>query len=618
MCGIAGVVRRNGAPEVDALRRMRARLSHRGPDSSGEHIDGAVALSHTRLSIIDLASGQQPLFGADGGHCLIANAEIYNFPEMRATLEREGHGFATHSDCEVILPLYVRHGDDCVKHLRGMFAFALWDRLRRRLLLARDRMGEKPIYYYFDGERLVFASELKALVASGLVTPRIDRRSVGRYFRYQYVPEPETALDGIRKVPAGSVLTLDLDAWTLKVSRYWSAWDAPAIDDDPVARIRASLEDAVRVSLLSDVPIGISLSGGIDSSLLACLMRAGTNRSIQAIGIGYRDAEAFDERPQARVLAQKLNMDFHEVEIDDGEMLDLFPEVAAKRDDPIGDIAGVNYYTIMAHAQARGIKVMFQGHGLDELFWGYGWVKDAVALNEGAGRVLLHGLAGCRPWRDRLRALRRWVASAGVRQHFQMYELQPYSSWVLRNARNLFTPRFLEESGFLEATAESEYGRLTLRTDLEITRLIVEFYLRENGIVQGDRLSMANSVELRLPFVDHKLVETAVGLRKMRRDDHLPLKHRLKQSILGILPNDVLNRPKRGFTPPVLRWERALRERYGEKLRDGILVEERIIDPALAQRLSRPDVSDPAESTVSRMALTLELWARGTVLGAVP
>lgn len=615
MCGIAGIVEGIGEPSIAALRSMQHALVHRGPNDDGVHADGSVAMAHTRLSIIDLEGGHQPLFSRSRDVCLVVNGEIYNYKELRDRYVRDGYVFSTHSDCEVILPLYEQYGDACVDHLRGMFAFSLWDRAKRRLLLARDRMGEKPLYYYCSGRRLVFASELRSMLASGLVPAELLDQSIAQYFRYQYVPEPATPFVDIKKLGAGCILTVDIDDWKVNEMRYWSAWSAPELDADPKTAIRASLEDAVATSLVSDVPIGLSLSGGIDSSILACLMRKYSDREIHAIAIGYKDAAGVDERSEARQLAKRLGLIFHDVELEDQRMLDRFAEVVAARDDPIGDISGYNYFSIMEHARDQGIPVMFQGHGADELCWGYPWVKDAVARNELSRDVGASDRCWTSPrwWAAQARACLRSPQVQDYRAPFQMFELQPYTNWVMKNGEQLFTDSFRRRSGVSSRSIESDYGDSGLRVDLEVTRLIVEFYLQENGIAQGDRLSMANSVEMRLPFVDYRFVETIIGLRKRHRDDHLPLKHWLKESVKDMLPEEVLNRPKRGFSPPVVRWQEQLRKRYGHLLKDGLLVSHGILNASYAERLAEERIADAAESIVSRLAITLEIWVRKVI-----
>ena len=597
MCGISGIVERRGAPDLGALRLMHDSLIHRGPDASGTYTEGPVALAHNRLSIIDLAGGDQPLFSDNNELVLIANGEIYNYREIKAGLGSE-YQFKTQSDCEVILPLYEKYGRDCVKHLRGMFAFALWDNKRKTLLLARDRMGEKPIYFCASEQRLLFASELRSLLNSGVVERQLDPAQIVRYFRYQYVPEPDTPFAQIKKLPAAFTLELSYADWDLKVERYWSPWTVEPIADSPEVVLREALEDAIKSSMVSDVPIGLSLSGGVDSSLLACVMRKHSNEELHAISVGYPDADFVDERPQARALAQKLEINFHDVELSDSEMIESFPDVCALKDDPIGDISGFNYYAIMRRAQEAGIKVMIQGHGVDELCWGYGWVQKAVSVNEPKGIAKI------------------WAKIRAKSGHrFQMFELQPFTRWVMEHRSNIFNKEFLDRSGWRNDLSESDYGAITMRADLEVTRLIMEYYLLGNGITQGDRLSMANGVESRLPFVDHKFVEHVVGLRKHARDDHLPAKYWLKKSTEDLLGEEILNRPKKGFAPPGVRWQKALRETYGKELQNGILVTHGIIAPEAARKFAMPNIADASEAIVSRLAIVLEYWARGVGLG---
>ena len=611
MCGIAGIITRDVPVDQSALERLKSALLHRGPDDQSILVEKNVGLVHTRLSIIDIAGGAQPLHMPANNTSLIANGEIYNYPDIRSDFESQGFGFSSKSDCEVILPLYKNHGESCVEYLRGMFAFCIYDRDENKLFFARDRMGEKPLYYYMNDSVFVFASELRALLASGLVPKKLNHHAIGRYYRYQYVPEPETPFEDVFKLESASTMTLDLKHWTLQSRKYWNAFDVEPIEKNPTETIRYALEDAVSSALISDVPIGLSLSGGIDSSLIASLMRKYTDRPIDAISIGYANADEFDERSQAKTLASQLGLDFHDIEIDDKEMIDRFPEMVTKRDDLIGDISGFNYFKIMEHAREQGIPVMLQGHGVDELCWGYPWVKDSVSYNEGANQVKLEEYIKAKfPWVRARKILRDISRAMSGETPFQFYELQPYTSWVLNHANSFFTPEFLRSSGILSSDTRAEYGKLNMRIDLEVTRLITDFYLRENGIAQGDRLSMASSIEMRLPFVDYKFVETVIGLRKANRDDHLPLKQLLKDSIGDLLPDEILNRPKRGFSPPTSRWQQELRETYGDLLLDGHLVENNILSGSTCRKMATVEMRDPVLSTISRLTLTLEMWLR--------
>jgi len=324
------------------------------------------------------------------------------------------------------------------------------------------------------------------------------------------------------------------------------------------------------------------------------------------------DARQVDERAQARSLASKLHMDFHDVEINDDEMIERFPEMVTKRDDPIGDISGFNYFKIMEHAHEQGIPVMLQGHGVDELCWGYPWVKESVARNEAIMHTSLKNQLSIKyPLLSAKKILQKISSVLSGNGQFQFYELQPYTSWVLTHAKDMFTQEFLLNSGFLRSGAKSEYGDLNMRVDLEVTRLIMDYYLRENGIAQGDRLSMASSVEMRLPFVDHKFVETIIGLRKANRDDHLPLKQLLKDSVRDLLSDEILDRPKRGFSPPVPRWHKELRKNYGKLMLDGCLVNNNILSAKACENMAAVNMRDNTKATISRLALTLEIWLRG-------
>ena len=613
MCGIAGFIARIGrAPEAPVIR-MQERLRHRGPDAEGLYLKGCAALAHTRLSIIDVANGDQPFLNGQEDICLVANGEIYNHQQIRQDLKNGAYAFQTQSDCETILPLYEVYGRDCTQQMRGMFAFALWDNDKRKLLLGRDRAGEKPLYYYYSDQHFIFSSELRSLLASDLIERDLDPTSIARYFRYQYVPEPATPFKNVFKLPAGHTLVLDQSTWKIDIQPYWSAWAAPAIEGDPTALIRESLSEAVQTSLISDVPIGLSLSGGVDSSALAYFMRQGTKKNLHAFSVGYADAAAVDERHQAKALAQKLDIQFHDIEIPDSEIMANFFETTVAKDEPIGDISGASYLAIMKRAQEEGIKVILQGHGLDELCWGYPWVKDSVGLNDPSWYKFFG-----EEWRNDARtALSRERVITDTNylrpQNFTMLELAPYAKWVLENAATIFAPDFLALSGWADMSPETEYGTPLPRLDLETTRIIMEFYLLGNGITQGDRLSMNQSIEVRLPFVDHKFIETIIGLRKASADHDLPPKYWLKQSMRGILDDEILDRPKRGFSPPS-RWQALIREQYGDDLKNGYLVHNNIITRSAAERFSAPIIRDQLEARVSRLAIILELWVRGLVL----
>lgn len=634
MCGIAGII--SQAPltpeEIAGVRTTNAKLTHRGPDGSGEFQENNVLLAMRRLSIIDLNGGWQPLYNEDRTLTLVANGEIYNFVELRERLEKSGHQFQTHSDCETILHLYEEHGLDFVQHLRGMFAFALWDTKRKRLVIGRDRMGEKPVYLYQTNGRVFFASEIKALLASGLVPFELDPTAINLYFHYQYVPEPMTPLKGVRKLDAASLLIVDVDPWRVEERRYWRMEDAPPIEGDPATLIREQLEEVSEIVIRSDVPVGIALSGGLDSSAIAALAARKYPGTMRAFSIGYPGGLANDERADARALADQLGMPFHDAEITTSEMVAFFPELTYLRDDPIADIAGFGYYSVMKLAREQNVPVVLQGQGGDELFWGYGWVQAAAhasarklqraskpvgalpqyvdfnlpnGLSRGKIAEWAHGLGGLR---DSWENLRRDRAASPDQMVF--YDLVSDFRTSATETRKLFSPRFREQINGNTATGLFTFDRPWPNIDVTLTRLICDTYLRENGVTQGDRLGMASSIELRLPLLDHRLVETVIGLRKEHSDVDQAPKAWFKAALKDVLPDEVINRRKRGFSPPVMEWHRALFAAHGASLADGYLRAHEVLTAESAQVLALGPFPSDSTTPLSFKALVLEQWCR--------
>ncbi|WP_431968882.1 asparagine synthase (glutamine-hydrolyzing) [Nocardia sp. bgisy134] len=584
LCGISGHVARSGFPSrIDLVERMTAALSHRGPDAAAVFADPSLALGCTRLAIIDVSGSSQPLRSADGGSCaggelvLVANAEIYNFAELREGLRRRGHVFTTDGDCEVILHLYEEHGERAVDHLRGMFAFALWDRRRGRLTLARDRMGEKPLYYTERPDGLLFASEAKALTAAG-VPVELDPDGVADFFHLEYVPEPRSILRDVRKVPAGHVVTVDIRPWRVRSRPYWRLEDVEPIDGSCAELVGEILTGLGPLVTRTDRPLGISLSGGLDSSVVAALAAKFCAAPVRAFSVGYAGRPANDERHHARQLATSLGMPFHEIEIDTARATADLPVVVAAQDDPVADFAGICYHAVMRAAAEAGVRVMLQGQGADELFWGYPWVRRAVALSEARGKLVF-------------------------------YQLDPDFREADRDG-----PGYFGEA--MRDAARTEFEPSGARPDIDLTGLIAGTYLRENGIAQCDRLGMANSVELRAPFVDHRLVEAVVGTRKTRPDHRDPPKQRLREAAYALLPARIADRPKQSFSPPLRAWHAAFLRAYGDLLPGGELVRRGILTEFAARRLSVADFPDGAGSPFSFKALMLEMWCRRNVARA--
>ncbi len=610
---------------------MNGALTHRGPDGAGLYQGAHVALAMRRLSIIDLSTGWQPLYNEDKTLSLIANGEIYNFRELRPELESRGHIFRTGSDCEVILHLYEEYGLDCVQYLRGMFAFALWDSRQQRLLLARDRMGEKPLYLHVRNGSLVFASELKALLQAGVVPFELDPGAILHYFHYQYVPEPMTPVQGVRKLPSAHILTVSVDPWRIDEHQYWNMEDAPPIEGNPAEILRAELETVSELIVRSDVPIGVALSGGLDSSAIAALVAKRYPGTLSAFSIGYEGRPRTDERAAAKAFADELKLPFHEIELHTSDLVKTFPDIVGLVDDPIADISSYSYYRVMQAARVAGVPVMLQGQGGDELFWGYPWVRDAVSQSLRKQEIgatglssLLHYIRLHPPLSRSPRGLYNWATSfAGLRSSWQAWQRDlssprdrlvfgddgPLFRAVKASSEMLFTPEFREKTVSTDVCGLFTMKQPWAQLDVSITRLICQTYLSEVGIAQGDRLSMASSVELRLPLVDYRLVETVIGLRKAQPDHALSPKIWFRTALKGLVPDWVMNRPKRPFQPP-RAWAAALHTTYGGLIENGFLVQAGVIEKSAASKLAQAKLRLGAMHDVAFETLVLELWCR--------
>lgn len=593
--------------------RMLAALVHRGPDGEGLYTDESLAIGMRRLSIIDLQGGWQPLYNEDKSLVLVVNGEIYNYLELTEELKLRGHIFSTRSDCEVVLHLYEEEGINCLRHLRGMFAFALFDKTKNLLYIARDRMGEKPLYLYETPDQLYFSSEMKSLLSSGCVPFELDPAAVNEYFHYQYVPEPRTPLRAVRKLPRAHYLKISTGDWRIEQHQYWEMEAADPKEGNAAEMVRDELDTICEMLIRADVPVGVALSGGLDSSAIAALAAKKYPGSMHAFSVGYPGRPSNDERGDAKILADSLGMPFHEIELETGDLVSNFEALNFQRDDPIADISGYGYYSVNKAARAQGVPVLLQGQGGDELFWGYQWVKEAAEATDTA-LAKRRGLRN--PFVASLKRLFNSVPSSElpVNGHRPIFhELAPDFRMALADVRNYYTDEFLHRLGDASAFDLFTFKQPWKQSDIRITRLICDTYLLENGIAQGDRLSMANSVELRLPFVDYKLVELVIGLRKTHQLDpdyrRFP-KPWLREAMRGVLPEFIVRRPKQGFAPPLIEWHNALFKAYGQYLTDGYLVEARVLRRDGAAVLATGLFPQGAIAPISFKALVLEIWCR--------
>lgn len=631
MCGIYGMVDPAGVADRDrgVMAALAKAMFHRGPDGGGSYSGPGVEIGMRRLSIIDLAHGMQPLWNERRSIVLVANGEVYNFIELRAELERAGHRFATGSDCETIIHLYEDHGPRCVEFLRGMFAFALVDIERRRMLVARDRLGEKPLYLAERGARLFFASELRALVAGGVVPFVMSDEAIRDYFMWGFVPEPASAVVGTRKLGPGCLLEIDLDTGERREREWWRALDAPPLEGNPADLIGPVLDDIGRLVIRSDVPVGVALSGGVDSNLVAAMAVRHTSGPVHGFTVGYTGRDRHDETAMARECAQRLGIEHHCIRLDPETVATQFGDMCLMRDEPIADISGPGYLALVRLAREKGVPVLLLGQGGDELFWGYPWSVDAIRANERKAR-LLAGHAGISEYVGLSRppmsyaGLLGWLlggfgVSSGLRE-LRRDRTSPPGQLVFWDQREAWwgsasglatfaSPDFLGRTQSSSPARLFTGDRLPGRPDLAITNLLLRTYLLGNGIDQCDRLSMAASVEGRLPLVDYRLVEIAVGLRKGSEDWRLPRKQWLLESARSMVPEHVFRRRKRGFTPPWRAWYPAIFGKWGEHLLGGALCDAGILrrmarTPAPIDALGRPN-----DFVIS--ALMLEEWARG-------
>jgi asparagine synthase (glutamine-hydrolysing) len=555
MCGICGIASRARAADGDRLAAMSAALVHRGPDSGGEHLDGPIGLAARRLSIIDLAGGDQPISNEDGSCTVVQNGEIYNYPELRRELERSGHVFRTNCDTEVHLHLYEQFGPSYPERLRGMFAVALWDARRRRLLLARDRYGIKPLYYRYAGAELEFASELRAL-------PRgeIDLDALEAFLAFNSIPAPYSIFEDTRKLPAGHTL-IWTEAGDVHVERYArpgpvAASDLRADDDaELVEELRARLRDSVRAHLLADVPVGVLLSGGVDSAVLAALAAQETPEAVHTFTIGFEE-RSFDERADARLVAERYGTNHHELLVRPDPTL-LLPALAEAFDEPFADSSALPTY-LVSELAAEHVKVALSGEGGDELFGGYytyaaDLLADRVAPLARFARPLVERLPTSTAKASFDYKAKRFVRAAHLppleRHHGWKEIFSADARAELRGARRAFDPVDVYRARYAETEGADPLSRLQ---DVDFG-----IYLVDDLLVKTDRASMAHSLEARVPFLDSVVTNFAFGLATKHKVRGLSKKVLLRKAAEPLLPREVVHGRKRGFSIPAAAWLRG-------------------------------------------------------------
>jgi asparagine synthase (glutamine-hydrolysing) len=581
MCGIAGIMKFGQDAHADSgsVHRMCAAMTHRGPDDEGVYADGPAAIGMRRLSIIDVTGGHQPLSNETGTVWIVFNGEIYNHAELRRGLEQRGHRYRTNSDTETIVHLYEEYGRDCVQHLRGMFAFAIWDREKETLFIARDRLGIKPLYYRLTSESFLFGSEIKVVLANGGIRPEFNLSALPEYLAFGYLSGAETFYDGILKLMPGHWLELNRHG-ELKIQQYWdldTSSTSPVRDETYyVQTYREMLEQAVSSHLMSDVPLGVFLSGGVDSSVVAALMTKMRREPIETFSVGYAE-QTYSELPYARTVAKHLNSSHHEVLVSEEDFFDALPKLIWHEDEPIVWPSSVSLYFVARLARER-VVVVLTGEGSDETLGGY--TRYAFTLKNQA-------------WDRIYRSVAPSVLRSGVR------ELIAKSPLIKGRLRRKLAHTFLgtdASSGvsyfdnFFSAFSEAQQAQLLTNEALQkfprgaAYKNVLGYWEKSNGpllqrllytdiktylielLMKQDNMSMAASIESRVPFLDHVLVEFATNIPQEVQLKGLAGKQILKKAAADLLPHSILYRQKLGFPTPWSGWLAGPRLDSVEKL----------------------------------------------------
>jgi asparagine synthase (glutamine-hydrolysing) len=617
MCGIAGMVRADGRPaEARLVQAMTDVLSHRGPDGDGMFIEGPVAVGHRRLAIIDLSTGDQPMFSDDRSRVVVFNGEIYNYRELRRELEASGVVFRTASDTEVLLRSYEKWDVGCLERLRGMFAFALWDGGRRRLFLARDRVGIKPLVYAWDGRRFLFASEIKALLQHATVSRDLDWDALRDYLVFHYIPCPRTIFRAVRKLPPASYLLLEEGRSEPEIRRYWDLRFDPQErrEEEWVEGLRWHLQDAVRSHMVSDVPVGAFLSGGVDSGSVVALMAQASTTPIRTFSIGFDEA-SFDELAYARAVAQRYGTDHCEFVVKP-DALEVMPQLAWQLDEPFADASALPTYYV-AKITREHVTVALSGDGGDENFAGYRRYAAAQRRHAGLdafpgvlGRMAARVGAAALPSTARGRGYLELLGAGPVDRYFRMVTYQ-------RDATlgRLLTAEAQRQTG--TRADDGRFGTLAAASGAPdyvatLQYLDVRTYLPDDILAKVDRTSMLVSLESRVPLLDHVLMEYVATMPTRLKLAGDTGKAIFKRAMADALPDSVLERRKMGFGVPLGQWfRRELRDYARETLLGSRARQRGLFVPAAIEGLLAEHDSGRHDRSASLWALVMfEEWAR--------
>jgi len=620
MCGIAGIISVSDAPvHREEIEAMCQAIVHRGPDEDGFYMSHGIGMGMRRLRIIDLETGRQPVRNEDGTVWTVFNGEIYNYKQLRTRLQALGHTFYTSTDTEVIVHLYEEYGDECVQFLRGMFALAVWDSKEKRILIARDRLGIKPLYYTFVNERLCFASEMKALLELPGVSRQLDWNAVGHLVSYLTTPNDQSILQGIRKLPPGHLMSISRGSSKIKIEPYWDAHFAPSsgrTEESYAEELRALLDESVALHMVSDVPVGAFLSGGIDSSAVVASMARASARPIKTFSIGFKEA-GFDELPAAREVARAFGTDHHE-EVLDPDALNIIDKLVWHLDEPFGDSSAIPTYMVSELA-SRSVTVVLSGDGGDELFAGY--EKYLVEKKERRYDKLppfVRRLAGAvgesLPDPARGKNFLTHFGKSGTERYLDASTLFRLSQFP-----SLFTPEVLQS--VLPGASSFDVSRFQEKTGNWLSALQyrdLKNYLPMDILTKVDRMSMAHSIETRVPLLDHKLVEFAAKIPPEMQIRDMQTKHIFKSAMKGILSDNIINRPKHGFAVPLGSWFRGKLDDFARDILLSTRSRQRGVfnSDYVEKLLSKHSAGRELELHLWTL-ISFELWCR-TFLDAAP
>lgn len=632
MCGICGKLNFDREKPVSGglLKRMADTIYHRGPDDEGYYASGPVGLGFRRLSVIDLNTGHQPLCNEDGTVWIVFNGEIYNFGELREDLLARGHEFRTRTDTEVIVHLYEEFGPACVERLRGMFGFAIWDERQKTLMLARDRIGIKPLYYAMGTDSVVFGSEIKAILADPEISARVRPEIVDRFLTFYYVPGEDTLFENVFKLRPGSYMVVR--EGKADIHQYWDLHFAPRRKSTAEAEreLVQLLDESVRLHMISDVPVGVLLSGGVDSTAMLSFASKETDRPLGSFTLGFSSAKVPDERPYARLAAQRYGSDHHEMTISAGDFRDFLPQYAWYMEEPVCEAPAIALYYVTKLARDF-VKVLISGEGGDEAFAGYQtyrgvlWIERLKrALGPFTSQVSSAAGAANRLLKNPRVAKYAPLLGQPFAEYYYSRSSGP-ASFFNRNLGTLYSGDFATLSDKAFATQPMKCVMANSQDFGLVNRMLyvdTKTSLPDDLLLKADKMTMANSIELRVPFLDHVLLEFAASLPENHKVRGLSTKYIAKRALSSRIPEPILKRPKAGFPVPFGSWlQTDLRDFVHDVLLDRTTIERGYFNASGIEALLRQNATSGLYAKEVLSLLTLELWHRaflGSAAGVMP